>query len=116
MICPDWFITYASASTAATVRIAHLSWSSVAPSTRTARAGESESTAIVIMPEISIRVPAAGSQLKLNVRLLTASPSGLRTSRPGHSNVVVHGDSASLFLIAGICAIEKTAMMIAYGA
>ena len=67
-------------------------------------------------PEISISVPAAGSQLKLNVRLLSASPSGLRTSRPGHWNVVVHGDSASQSFTAGICAIEKTAMMITYGA
>ena len=57
-------------------------------------------------------MPAAGSQLKLNVWLLTASPSGVTTFRPGQSNVVVHGDSASLFLIAGICAIESTAMMI----
>jgi hypothetical protein len=68
---------------------------------------------MVISPEISINVPAAGSQLKLKVRLLNASPSGLRTSRPGHSNVVVQGDSASQSLTAGICAIEKTAMMIA---
>ena len=28
-VCPERFITYASASTLATVRIAHLSWSSV---------------------------------------------------------------------------------------
>src|SRR5215207_3699625 len=65
---------------------------------------------------MSISVPAAGSQLKLNVRLLNGSPSGLCTSSPGHWKVVVQGDSASLFLIAGIWTIEKTAMMIAYGA
>ena len=112
IVWPDWFITYASASTAATVRIAHLSWSSVGRARRSARPGESPITAIVIRPEISISVPAAGSQLKLNVRLVSASPSGLRTSRPGHSNVVVHGDSASQSFTAGICAIEKTAMMI----
>ena len=96
--------------------IAHLSWSSVRPNTRTARPGETPIAAIVIRPEISISVPAAGSQLKLNVRLLTASPSGVRTSSPGHWNVVVQGDSASLFLTAGIWAIENTAMMIRYGA
>ena len=31
--------------------------------------GETPSTAIVMSPEINIRVPVAGSQLKLNVRL-----------------------------------------------
>src|SRR5215210_750833 len=102
IVWPDWFITYASASTEATVRIAHLSWSSVAPNTRSARPGVTPSASIVSRPDISISVPAAGSQLKLNVRLLTASPSGVRTSRPGHWNVVVHGDSASLSLTAGI--------------
>ena len=43
---------------------------------------------------------------------LTASPSGVTTLSPGQSNVVVHGDFASASLIAGICAIERTAMMI----
>jgi hypothetical protein len=32
--------------------------------------------------------------------------------RPGQSTVVVHGDFASASLIAGICAIDSTAMMI----
>ena len=63
-------------------------------------------------PENSINVPAAGSQLKLNVMEVSGSPSGSRTSSPGHSKVVVQGDSASQSLIAGICAIEKTTMMI----
>ena len=45
--------------------------------------------------------------------LLSDSPSGLWTASPGHWNVVVHGDSASASFTAGICAIEKTAMMIA---
>ena len=80
---------------------------------RKARAGETPSTAIVIRPEIAIRVPVAGSQLKLNVRLESASPSGFTTSRPGHWKVVVQGDSARASLTAGICAIEKTAMTIA---
>jgi hypothetical protein len=65
IVWPDWFITYASASTAATVRIAHLSWSRVPPKTPTARRGRTPITAIVTSPEISISVPAAGSQLKL---------------------------------------------------
>jgi hypothetical protein len=94
------------------VRIAHLSWSSVLPSTPTARPGERRITAIVTKPAISISVPVAGSQLKLKVRLERASPSGFLTSRPGQSNVVVHGDSASASFTAGIWAIEKMAMMI----
>ena len=67
---------------------------------------------MVNSPEISRSVPAAGSQLKLNVSELSGSPSGVTTSRPGHWNVVVQGDSASASLTAGICAIEKIAMMI----
>ena len=61
MVWPDWFITYASASTAVTVRIAHLSWSMVAPSTRSARRGRDPEDGIVSRPEISISVPAAGA-------------------------------------------------------
>jgi hypothetical protein len=48
--------------------------------------------------------------------LESGSPSGLRTSSPGHSKVVVQGASASASLIVAIWAIEKTAMMIRYGA
>ena len=59
------------------------SWTSVAPATRSARIGASPMAAMVIRPDISMSVPAAGSQLKWNVRLRRASPSGLRTSRPG---------------------------------
>ena len=65
--------------------------------------------AIVIRPDISMSVPAAGSQSKRNVRLRRASPSGLRTPRPGHWKLAVHGESASSFFTAGSCAIENTA-------
>ncbi len=67
---------------------------------------------MVMRPEISISVPAAGSQFTLNVMLESGSPSGFLTSSPGHSKVVVHGDSARASLTAVICAMEKTAMMI----
>ena len=73
-------------------------------------------TAMVISPEISMSVPAAGSQSKRNVRLGSAAPSGLRTSRPGHWKLAVHGDPASALLTAGSCAIENTARMTRYGA
>ena len=39
-----------------------------------------------MMPAMIIRVPAAGSQLKLNVVEATGSPAALSTSRPGHWN------------------------------
>ena len=71
------------------------------------------STAIVIRPEISISVPAAGSQLNLNVRLESASPSGFAhvQARPVEGGASTATRPAAS-LTAGICAIEKTAMMI----
>ena len=72
-------------------------------------------TAIVMRPEISMSVPGAGSQSKRNVRLATP-PRGVRTSRPGHRKLAVHGDPASARLTAGSCAIENTARMTRYGA
>ena len=38
-----------------------------------------------MMPAKIISVPAAGSQLKLNVVVATGSPAVLSTSRPGHA-------------------------------
>jgi hypothetical protein len=64
----------------------------------------------VSAPEISSKVPAALSQLNLNVAEETASPSPLVTSSPGQLN----SDPAFSrnVLIGPICAIAKTAMMI----
>ena len=89
------------------MRIAHFSWSSVAPSTRTARAGRD--------PEHRHRDEAGdqhqraggGQPVEVERRLLSGSPSGFATSRPGQWNVRGPGDSASTSLTAGICAIEK---------
>ena len=69
--------------------------------TRSARPGASPMTAMVIRPEISMSVPAAGSQLKWNVRLRSASPSGVRTSSPGHWKLAVHGDAGERALDRG---------------
>ena len=89
--------------------VASLSWFSVCPNTLTARPGETFSTSMVSRPEMNSSVPAALAQLKLNVALVGASPSALRTFRPGHSNAWVR--SASAVLMNPIWAIEKTAMM-----
>src|SRR5690348_4923250 len=72
--------------------------------------------AAVMMPAITMRVPAAGSQLSVNV----ADETGLwfepRMSMPGHWNFTVHGDLASAFLIALMFASEKSTMITRYGA
>ena len=52
---------------------------------RTMSPGETRSSAAVTSPESTIRVPAAGSQLSVNVVLATGSPAVLSTSRPGHA-------------------------------
>src|SRR3954447_25791874 len=116
MVWPDWFITYASASTAATVRIAHLSWLNVVTKARTALRGETPSASMVTRPEMNIIVPAAGSQLKFNNKLVSASPLAFVTCSPGQLNSLVQGDLASASLTGLSCAVRKTAMMIAYGA
>jgi len=65
VVMPVRFITYARPRTAITVTIASLSWSSEPPNTLIERAGLTRRIAIVIRPEISSSVPAAGSQLRL---------------------------------------------------
>ena len=69
-----------------------------------------------MMPAMIIRVPAAGSQLKLYVVEATGSPAVLRTSSPGHSNAKVNGFSARNSLTAVMLVIEKIAMITTYGA
>ena len=64
---------------------------------------------MVTKPEISSSVPAALSQLKLNVVWEGASPSGFTTSRPGHVELLVTESSASL--IGPSWAMAKTTMM-----
>ena len=59
-------------------------------------------------------MPAALAQLNLYVVAETASPSGFVTFRPGQPNSVPR--SSRNVLIGPIWAIEKTAMMIRYGA
>ena len=51
--------------------------------------GVTRSTSIVSRPETSSSVPAALAQLNLKVTALGASPSALRTFRPGQSNAFV---------------------------
>src|SRR5438045_90835 len=83
-VCADRFMTYASASTSATVTVAHLRRLSVSPYAASARRGDRRSTTIVSSPATSSSVPAAEAQLNLNVSLDGALPLELRTSRPGH--------------------------------
>src|SRR4051794_233914 len=85
-VCPDRFITYASASTAITVTIAERSSTYVRPYVRSAVAGAILRINEVMMPAMIISVPAAGSQLSVYVVLATGSPAGLNTSRPGQWN------------------------------
>ena len=68
----------------------------------------------MIRPQTSSSVPAALAQLNLNVVAETASPSGLVTLSPGQPNSVPR--FSRNVLTGPICAIEKTAMMIRYGA
>ena len=65
----------------------------------------------MITPAMIIRVPAAGSQLKLNVVVATASPAVLRMSSPGQSKGIVHGSSARNSFTAVMLVIEKIAMI-----
>ena len=60
-------------------------------------------------PEMSSRVPAAASQLNLNVIADTGSPSAFVTSSPGQVNSVVRPSRKSL--IGAHCASAKTTMM-----
>ena len=69
-----------------------------------------------MMPAMIIKVPAAGSQLKLNVIEASGSPAVFRTSSPGHWNAKVNGFSARNSLTAVMLVIEKIAMMTTYGA
>ncbi len=92
------------------MRIAHLSWSSVAANARRARPGPKPSTGIDSSPESSSSVPAALAQLNLNVVLEIASPSALTTSRPGHANSFVRFSRKSLNGSQLIWARAKTAM------
>jgi len=71
-------------------------------------------TSIVMRPQASSSVPAALAQLNLNVVAETASPSGFVTFSPGQLNSLPR--SARDVLTGPIWAIEKTAMMIRYGA
>src|SRR2546421_4027350 len=82
-VWPLPFITYASASTVATVRIAQRSWTSVRQYARAARAGDTRSTAAETTPETNIRLPAAVSQLNLNTGSVDALPDALRMCSPG---------------------------------
>jgi hypothetical protein len=66
------------------------------------------------MPEMSIRVPAAESQLNLNVGSIDSLPEAVWRSSPGQWNDLVGASSRSL--IAGIWLRLKIRMMIRYGA
>ena len=81
-----------------------------------ARRGEILSTIAVRMPASTISVPAAGTQLRLNVNDDKGSPLLVTTSSPGHWKVVVNGFFASASFTALRFAIEKIAMMMRYGA
>ena len=94
--------------------VAHFSWSSERPKTRTARPGETRSASIVMRPATSSSVPAAFAQLNLNVTALRGSPSAFVRSSPGQANSLVSPSSQSL--TGPHWATAKTAMMIRYGA
>src|SRR5215510_13811435 len=70
----------------------------------------------VMMPAITISVPAAGSQLNVYVIDDSGLPLVPRTSSQGHWNFTVHGDFASAFFTALMFAMEKSTMITAYGA
>jgi hypothetical protein len=71
-------------------------------------------TGIVISPANTISVPAAASQLSLNVGRVDTLPDAVCRSRPGHWNDLVGAARASL--MTGIWARLNTTMMIRYGA
>ena len=84
IVCPDRFITNASASTTITVTIANRSWTSVAPYALTARGTDNLSTIIVSTPATSIWVPGVVSRFSVNSVSDTGFPLGLTTCSPGH--------------------------------
>ena len=71
---------------------------------------------MVISPAMTISVPAAASQLKLNVGDASGSPGRVMRSSPGQWKVIVTAPRRARSLMAVICARQKIAMMIRYGA
>src|SRR3954468_20746061 len=98
-----------------TVTIAYRRSTYVLTYARAAAPGPMRSTAAVMTPAITMSVPAAASQPSVNVVAARGLPP-LRTCRPGQANLTVHGALARAAFTAWMLAIEKTAMMMTYGA
>ncbi len=106
-------MTYASAGTEVTVRIASLNSWTVAAHSRTATRACTPSTSTARIPANSTRVPPVETTGQVKTLPPTGSPSGFTTSRMGRSYIRVAFASQSLK--AGICAIEKITTISAYG-